>query len=67
MQSSHHDLSTGSYILIGLLAIGHQAAGLRTALILGLGLVALWVALSLLVALLEQLRKTRSGGSFPPK
>jgi hypothetical protein len=67
MQSSHHDLSMSSYVLLGLLAIGHEALGIRTALILVLGLVAVWVALSLLVALVAQLRKTQSTATLPPK
>lgn len=67
MSGIHHDLSMPSYALLGLLAIGQEALGLQTALVMGLGLVGLWVALSLLAALVGQLRKNARTASFPPK
>lgn len=67
MPSIHHDLPMTSYALLGMLAIGQEALGLQTALALGLALTGFWVALSLLVALAAQLRKTRSTAPFPPK
>lgn len=67
MPGIHHDLPMTSYALLGMLAIGQEALGLQTALMLGLGLVAAWVALSLLAALVAQWRKTRSTAPCPPK
>lgn len=67
MQSSHHDLSMGSYVLIGFLAICQEAVGLRTALILALILVFVWAVLSPLIAHAAELRKTWPARPCPPK
>lgn len=67
MPTSHYDLPVCSYVFLGLLAIAHEALGLRTALMLGLCIIGIWVGLSLLVALVAQLRPTRNGQLAPPK
>lgn len=67
MQSRHHDLSTSSYILLAFVAICQEAVGLKTALILGAGLVVVWAVLSPLVTLAVELRRNWPTGPFPPK
>lgn len=67
MPSIHNDLPMTSYAFLGLLAVSQEAIGLQAALALGLGLVACWVVLGLLVALAAQVRKTWSTTPSPPK
>ena len=67
MPAIHHDLPMTSYALLGLLAIGQEALGLQTALLMAAGLISLWVALSLLAALVAQLRKAGPAAPCPPK
>ena len=47
----NHDLSTGTYILIGALAIGHEVFGLTTTLVVGLCFAGLVLVASLGAAL----------------
>ena len=66
MPAIHHDLPMTSYALLGLLAIGQEALGLQTALLMAAGLISLWVALSLFAALLAQLQKAGPAAPCPP-
>ena len=47
----NHDLSTGTYLLIGALAIGHEIFGLTTTLVVGLCFAGLVLVASLGAAL----------------
>jgi hypothetical protein len=55
MPSTDHDLSMTTYALIGLLVVGHEVAGVRSALLLGLALGGLLIGISLVVALISHL------------
>ncbi len=50
MRSTSEDLSMTSYALAGLIILAQALTDLRTALVIGSGLVALWLVISLLMA-----------------
>lgn len=56
MATGQHDLSITSYALLAIFVVGQELFGLQVALVLGLCLAAGWIGLSLIAALVNQLR-----------